>query len=151
MPLTKVRGAMSETRSARRRPGWLGPAAALFVAAGLGGCGGGGPYPVDGKVVWEDGSPAKELAGSHVVFDLPEKQTSARGIVRPDGSFTLTTHKPDDGALAGEYRVLLIEANRKPLPGDETELTPTVMDSKYSDPSSSDLKATVTSGSNAIT
>ena len=136
---------MDIMRSAR------GPAAALFLTAFVAGCGG-GLQPVEGKVVWEDGSPATELAGSHVVFDLPEKQTSARGIIEADGSFRLTTSQPNDGALAGEYKVLILEANRKPLGGpDPTELAPGVMDSRFSDPSTSDLRATVNRGPNQIT
>src|SRR5262245_43187331 len=88
---------------------------AVFLAAALaGGCSGSGPYPVEGTVVWEDGAPATEIANAIVIFDLPDKQTSARGNVQPDGSFRLTTTKPNDGALAGEYKVMIIEVGRKP-------------------------------------
>jgi hypothetical protein len=125
--------------------------AALLLFALLSGCGG-GPYPVEGQVVWKkDGTPAKELAGSQVIFDLPERQTTARGIIQADGSFRLTTNNKD-GALPGEYKVLILEVGRKPLPGgDGTALAPTVMDSRYQDPSTTDLKATVTSGTNKLT
>jgi hypothetical protein len=126
--------------------------AALLLATFVGGCGGAGPFPVEGKVVWEDGSPAKELAMAIVIFDLPEKQTSAKGNVQPDGTFTLTTNKPNDGALAGEYKVMIIEVGRKSLGGpDGSNIAPGVMDSKYSDPSSTDLTATVKPGKNPIT
>lgn len=134
---------------------WLrrGALPALLFIAALSGCGSSGPYPVEGKVVWRDGTPARELAGSHVIFDLPEKQTSARGIIQADGSFRLTTQKENDGALPGKYKVLIVEANRKARGGgaDPTEMEPTKMDSRYSDPSSSDLEAEVTRGSNKIT
>jgi len=99
----------------------------------------------------EDDTPAKELALSSVVFDLPEKQTSARGIVQPDGTFRLTTDKPNDGALAGAYKVMVVEAGRKPLGGgDGTLLAPGVLDSRYADPRTTDLTATVVPGKNVI-
>jgi hypothetical protein len=140
---------MDRSRSGRR---WAVPASALFVAAALGGCSSNGPQPVEGVVVWEDGSPATELANAQVVFDLPEKQTSARGSVRPDGTFRLTTFKPDDGALPGEYRkVMVLEVGRKTVPGDSTRLMPGVIDTRYADPSTTDLSATVGPGVNKIT
>lgn len=134
----------------RGRKGWH-PAFALFLAAFLAGCGGSGVYPVQGKVVWKDGSPATELAGSFVTFELPEKQTSARGTIQADGTFRLTTNKPDDGALAGEHKVLIVEVGRKPLGGpDATALAPGVMDSRYSDLATTDLTASVKPGTNQI-
>jgi hypothetical protein len=127
-------------------------AAALALAACLAGCGGSGVYPVEGRVVWKDGTPAKELAGSQVVFDLAEKQTSARGTIQADGTFRLTTNKPDDGALAGEHQVLVVEIGRKPLGGaDATALAPGAMDARYSDPSQALLRATVKPGTNPVT
>src|SRR5437763_1972773 len=60
---------------------WYGAAGVVLLMLASG-CGG-DPYPVDGHVVWKDGSPAKELAGAQVVFELPEKQTSARGVIQP--------------------------------------------------------------------
>ena len=117
------------------------------------GCGkGDGPFPVEGKVVWEDGTPATELANAIVIFDLPEKQTSARGNIQADGTFKLTTHKPNDGALAGDYKVLIIEVGRKSGGGpDPSDIAPGVMDSMYSDPTNTDLLATVKPGINQVT
>src|SRR5262245_50245010 len=63
---------------------------ALIFAALVCGCGT-GLYPVEGRVVWKDGKPATELMNGRVVFDLPEKKTSALGIIQEDGSFILTT------------------------------------------------------------
>lgn len=135
------------TRLTRRGPRW----ATLALTAFLGGCGS-GIYPVEGKVVWKDGKPATELAGSSVIFDLPEKQTGAIGIIQPDGSFRLTTAQPNDGALAGDYKVMVVEAGRKPRGGpDPTELAPGRMDSRFADPSTTDLTATVKPGVNQIT
>src|SRR5262249_22301487 len=134
-----------------RRGGTLaGLLVALALVACLAGCGS-GIYPVEGEVVWKDGSPAKELQNSRVIFDLPEKQTRADGIIQADGTFRLTTNKPGDGALPGEYKVLIVEGARKRLGGpDSTALAPGFMDSRYSDPRTTDLKATVTTGPNRI-
>jgi hypothetical protein len=116
----------------------LGWVCALFLS----GCGS-GLYPVEGQVVWKDGAPATEL---------PEKQTSARGSIQADGTFRLTTISPDDGALPGDYKVLVIEIGRKALGGpDATAIAPGAMNSKYSDPSTTDLQATVRAGPNKIT
>jgi hypothetical protein len=128
----------------------LGRVAGPLLLVLVGGCGS-GLYPVNGKVVWKDGSPATELQGSHVVFDLPEKQTGARGYVQADGSFRLTTDRKD-GALPGEYKVLIIEVGRKSLGGPDSSLiAPGAMDARFSDPTTSDLKATVKPGPNEIT
>jgi hypothetical protein len=124
---------------------------ALLVTAALAGCGGDGPYPVEGKVVWSDGTPATELDGALVVFDLPEKQTNAKGNVQADGTFRLTTTATGDGAMAGDYKVVIVES-RKPLGGpDPSLMAPGHLDVKYADPSTTDLTATVKPGTNEIT
>jgi hypothetical protein len=116
------------------------------------GCGSSGVYPVDGQVVWKNGSPAKELAGTLVFFDQPDKRLSARGRVAADGSFHLTTHKESDGAPVGDNTVLLVEIGRKPMGGpDGTLLAPGKIDSRYSTHSTTDLKATIKPGTNKIT
>ena len=131
---------MNGARKLRHRPVWT----ALVVTTMLAGCGGSGPYPVEGVVVWEDGTPAKELVNAIVIFDLPAKQTKAQGNVQADGTFRLTTTKPNDGALPGEYKVMIIEVGRKALGGpDGSAIAPGHMDSRYSDPSTTDLMATV--------
>ena len=73
----------------------------------LAGCGGNGTYPVEGKVVYQDGVPATDLAGYLVNLDLPDQQVGASGLVQPDGTFTIGTFEDDDGALPGKYRVAI--------------------------------------------
>jgi hypothetical protein len=109
----------------------------------LSGCGS-GLYPVEGQIFWKDGKPATELQRGYVVFDLPEKQTSARGTIQADGTFKLSTRTPDDGAFPGEYKVLVVEVGRKTLGGpDASAIAPGAMDIKYSDPSTTDLRVTL--------
>jgi hypothetical protein len=119
----------------------------LSTAAGCGSS----LYPVDGKLIWKDGTPATELAGSHVVFEQPDSNVSARGIVQFDASFKLTTDAPDDGVPAGEYQVLVIEVARKSLGSAESgAIAPGVMDARFSDPSTSELTAQVEPGPNNV-
>src|SRR4051794_35378813 len=106
---------------------------ALTLAALLPGCSNPGPFPVEGKVVWKDGSPAKDLEGALVSFDLPEKKTNANGSVQADGSFRLTTNKANDGALAGEYTVVIVERRKAQGGPDATALAPCVADGRYAD------------------
>lgn len=127
----------------------------LFVvlAVAAGGCNSSGIYPVDGQVTWKkDGSPAKELAGSLIFFEQPEKQIRAQGQIADDGSFRLTTIKENDGAPAGEHTVLIIEVGRKPAGGpDGSLLAPGKIDTRYLSHGTSDLRATVKPGVNKIT
>ena len=79
------------------------------------GCGGKGPRTVRG-VITQDGAP---VAGATVLF-MPEGQDSSRpasGFTSSDGTFRLTTYKPDDGALPGKYRVLIQKTEAAKDPG----------------------------------
>jgi hypothetical protein len=101
---------------------------------------------------WKDGAPAKDLAGSLVFFELPEKRTSSRGIIQADGSFRLTTAKENDGAPAGDHAVLIIEVGRTSLGGpDSSAIAPSKIDTRYATPATSDLNATVKPGKNNLT
>lgn len=122
---------------------------AIAMLVALSGCGS-GIYPVKGEVRWKDGAPAKELVGSNVVFELPEKKTSARGVIQSDGSFRLSTQKPDDGAPPGDYKVFIVE-DRKNANAEGTLLMPALLDPRNSELATSTLKATVTTGPNDIT
>lgn len=105
-------------------------------------------YPVQGRVVWSDGSPAAELAQGQVVFESAALKTSARGDIRPDGGFLLSTFQADDGVLPGEYKVLVLE--HRPAP-EGKPVAPAVMNPKFSDFATSGLTATVTNGPNPVT
>ena len=91
------------------------PVAAVLLLTALGGCGGSGICPAQGKVVYKDGSPIQPLVGGTVVFQPldPAIRTGARGIIQEDGSFKLGTFKNDDGAAPGRYRAFLTP----PAPG----------------------------------
>lgn len=64
-------------------------------------------YPVSGKVVFKDGQPA--AVGVAVVFEsTKEPYTRAMGVIQPDGSFRLSTDRPDNGAMRGPHRVSIL-------------------------------------------
>jgi hypothetical protein len=135
---------------ARRTPVHPLPLVVLSFAGFLCGCGS-GIYPVEGQVVWNDGTPATELKNGLVIFDLPEKKTGARGTIQPDATFKLTTNTTNDGAYAGEYTVLVIEVGRKAMGGEDgANIAPGAMDAKFSDPRTSTLKTTIVPGTNKI-
>lgn len=83
--------------------------APVLALLALAGCSGGPdrPYPVRGVVVYEDGQPAKELAGGSVTF-TPASDTGqmiSSGSIEDDGTFVLSCKREGDGAIAGKHRV----------------------------------------------
>ena len=73
----------------------------LLLAAGCGGRG--KPVKVAGVVTLDD----KPLAGATVTFAPVGGGRAASGRTDSDGNFRLTTFRSDDGALPGEYKVLV--------------------------------------------
>ena len=113
-------------------------ALAALLALGLAGCGG-NRYPVEGKVVWTDGTEASDLAGGTVVFESADGTTSANGEIREDGSFRMHTLKPGDGVAPGEYRVVVT-----PPPAPKPDrFPPPVLDPRFSRLGKSGLSCTV--------
>jgi hypothetical protein len=81
----------------------------LLLTMTLAGCGGGGPtyVPVTGTVKYSDGTvPTGDIAS--ITFQpasaAPDTK-GASGTIKPDGTFSLTTVTPGDGARPGEYIV----------------------------------------------
>jgi hypothetical protein len=87
------------------------------------GCGGPGkPVKVEG-IVTLDGKP---LPGATVTFAPVGGGRSASGRTDADGSFRLTTFRTDDGALPGEYKVMVVaekEAEERFVGRDPTKFT----------------------------
>lgn len=83
------------------------------VAAGCGTETGDRPVAVAGKVVTAAGQPC---GGALVVFHplATERVNAAKPVATTadDGSFRLTTLKPGDGAVAGEYGVTVVWPDR---------------------------------------
>lgn len=119
--------------------------------------------PVTGKVTFQ-GKPVPE---GTITF-YPTQGRSATARLQPDGSYTLTTFSENDGAIVGSHQVT-IEAVRFNAPPRATSFEEEIatarggkrMDvpaqgpqwlvpQKYSDRTTSDLKAEVQSGKNTI-
>ena len=76
--------------------------------------------PVAGRLVWDDGSPAVELAGATIELQSIEDSASAdqivtcTGVVQRDGQFDMTVAGSDDRPPAGRYRGLVIAPKWSP-------------------------------------
>jgi len=146
--------------------GHVARAAILAFAALLAiGCGSRGLGKVTGKVT-VGGVP---VAGGTIMF-YPAEGSGAVGAVGQDGVYTLTTHKPGDGATIGSHKVAIhatsvgpgtmevpkslddelrgspANAGKVLVPGKVTWLVP----EKYSTPDQSPLTAQVKAGNNTI-
>ncbi len=89
----------------------------------LTGCGGEATYKVDGKIEFADGSPVK--FGSIEFLNRDRKtedggKINARGKINRDGTFSLTTFKPNDGAVAGKHAVTIQQFITVPLVENQT-------------------------------
>jgi hypothetical protein len=62
---------------------------------------------VTGRVTYDDGKP---VTGGQIMFHA-EGGRPALADIQPDGTYTLTTYKPGDGALVGKH-VVTITATR---------------------------------------
>lgn len=86
----------------------------LFVGMACGGCGSGEPavYPVEGKVTFE----GRPLPGGGAISFVPlddRAGKTAGGEIAADGAYALTTRKPGDGSMAGEFRVVITQVTEK--------------------------------------
>jgi hypothetical protein len=104
-------------------------------------------YPVTGKVLYKD-QPAD---GAQVVFQptggaTPEKPM-AYGTVGADGSFNLRTEPHGEGAVPGDYDVLVTWLSVNPK---DEEARITKLPAKWADPAKPLLKATVKESNNEL-
>jgi hypothetical protein len=116
---------------------------ALLAACVLG-CTQSDTVPVTGVVTF-NGQPADQ---AEVMFN-PKTGRIATGVTDGNGRFTLSTAKPNDGALPGEYIVTLGEyypADKPPKMPPPGQPLPSRFPAKYGDPATSPLTATVERG-----
>jgi hypothetical protein len=86
----------------------LGMAVMLSVTVGCGER----LYSVKGSVTFE----GKPLPGGGSISFVPKEGARGRaagGEINEDGTFVLTTDKPGDGAMVGEYRVVIHQTTEK--------------------------------------
>jgi hypothetical protein len=128
----------------RRWPGMAGAGLVLLLLAGCGAR----PYPVHGQLQYEDGQPLKDLSDFMVSFTSQELTKSSTGKIEADGTFKLSTSRPDDGAFPGKYKVIVSQ----PHPNPERRLTrQPVVDEVYENPKTTTLEATVEPKDNTFT
>jgi hypothetical protein len=119
----------------------------LFPLTLLAGCASRGPtlptaVEARGKVLLPDGRP---LPGGRVTLN-PQAATEveAFGDVNPDGTFTLTTYRPGDGAVPGTYVVTVSPFNYRSKTGNPTKIPNAAqIPARYGDTATSDLKVTI--------
>jgi hypothetical protein len=125
-------------------------ALALVLLAPVG-CGRSGPEMarVTGKVTYQ-GKPVPK--GTIAFIPVAGTGRNATGAIAPDGTYTLQTEDPNDGAQLGEYRVTISARDdavldyTPPVPILPKRLAP----EKYENPETSGLKETVVRGSNVF-
>lgn len=111
------------------------------VMLALVGCSGAQLIPVSGTVVWEDGTPATELADGTVGFESvgQGRRISSVGAIDKSGKFTMMTESPGDGVPPGEYRVVVAEPS-----GDADVPAKNILDPRFMKFETSGLTVTVT-------
>jgi len=103
--------------------------------------------PVTGKVLYN----GKPLPFGSVMFQ-PAQGQAAVGDIRPDGTFTLSSYAPDDGAVPGEHKVSVrcFENQRPDAPPPanpgEVQLGDTLIPLHYTRFGQSGLTVTVADG-----
>ncbi|HEY1377895.1 MAG TPA: hypothetical protein VGF55_13935 [Gemmataceae bacterium] len=119
---------------------------AVLAAAGCSKATGPTLYPVHGQVFFQ-GKPA---AGARVVFHLvpraaenPLDIPKPSGVVKEDGSYTLSTYPHGEGAAPGEYRVVVVWLGEA---AGANATIPNRLPDKYAHVEKSGLKATVQNG-----
>ncbi|HMO15311.1 MAG TPA: hypothetical protein PKD64_10470 [Pirellulaceae bacterium] len=104
-------------------------------------------YPVEGTVVFEDGTPIK-FGTIELLSD--EHKINARGTINREGKFRLTTYHPNDGAVAGKHRCVIaqhvVEMYGIKVNHDHGDLVA----SKYADYSTTDLVVVIEAKPNEI-
>jgi hypothetical protein len=123
--------------------------ALIGVAMIFSACGQSGPEKarVSGKVTY-NGKPVPK--GTITFVPVAQGGRNAVGTLETDGSYRLQTEQPGDGAILGEYKVTIYAHDEQVLdyipakPVAPKILAPT----KYENPNTTDLKATVQRGSN---
>jgi len=126
------------------RASWRRALVTLAVTFAMG-CGGKRTYDVIGTVKFKDGTPMTEGV---VLFEPVDKAAhhSARGFLKPDGSFRLGTHRDDDGAYEGTYKVQVTPP--APLPREEGKPRKPVIHPRFQSFDTSKLEFTVKPGKN---
>lgn len=81
-------------------------------------------FPVDGRVVFSDGTPVSGGTVEFITEGPDGKMVNARGMIDDRGNFALRTSENNDGALPGEHRAIVVRPSMNPS-GNIAALKPT--------------------------
>jgi hypothetical protein len=127
----------------------VGLAVALMSALAATGCGSGGPVMgrVSGTVTYQ-GKPIEK--GTVTFISTDSERPNATGDIN-GGSYTIQTTEPGDGAVVGDYKVVIsdIDPNlaNTALPGAPVKKAKSALPKKYLNADTSELTVKVESGS----
>ncbi len=110
---------------------------ALALLLGAVGCGSGDLSRVEGSVSYQ----GRPLEHGRIAFH-PDQGRPAFGDIKPDGTFTLTTLLPNDGASIGTHRVT-VHCDRPADPDDAFSDRISLIPTRYQKPETSDLTVEV--------
>jgi len=117
------------------------------------GCGGPEPpeavYPVTGKVFYRGKPAVGAMVAFHKVGSDPNSGQPS-GEVQEDGTFTLTSYRPDDGAASGEYQVTISWRDAVGGSLSDPDYGPEKLPKKYQASETSGLTVSVAAGSNDL-
>ena len=104
-------------------------------------------FPVSGKVTYKGQAPTGATVVLHPADAAKTGDFAPTGTVKSDGTFSITSYDPDDGAPQGEY-VATIEWYKfeKSLGG----VGPNVIPKKYTSAKTSPIKLTVSNGASQL-
>lgn len=146
---------------------WIKSGGACLLMAALAltiGCGKSGPprpktYPVSGTVTYK-GEP---VGDANLNFQLADGSAFSMAKTDAAGKYALMTYEPGDGALPGEYKVGITKyemstvtgsgpeaPDYEPPEGDVAAPAKNLLPTKYSNPQTSGLTATITEGTNTF-
>lgn len=97
-------------------------------------------WQVQGTVTFDDGSPVQF---GTIEFYNAQHDLSARGTIRPDGTFQLGTFQEADGAVAGTHEVIVVQLVMPSTLGSSPQSHGDHIDGRFADFASSQLSATV--------
>ncbi len=115
----------------------------LAVIASAIGCDSSNLVVVTGKVTYEN----KPVASGTISF-VSADNASAYGDLQPDGSYSLKTDKPGDGAAPGTYKVIVVAMQDQAglLPELKSPTPAPTVPFKYTSLATTDLTAKVEKG-----
>jgi hypothetical protein len=127
--------------------------AMLLVAAGCGSADNRpAVYQTTGKISFKGAAPAGAVVALHPKDQaaLEGRSVVPSGLVKPDGSFDLTSFAPSDGAPPGDY-VLTVEWHKTSSGSEENRvLSPNLLPVQYSKPQTSPVVVTIAEQPNEL-